>query len=291
VKKQIIDYLLSLEKIDPTHVVLAFLSILPWAFFLLLLHPASFRKKFILASIGLFFGFLTTRVILGLHPLLWPEIDFKPKRMSLLSQTAHIAFIQAGMMEETFKILFILILGYWFCFDWANGKWKKDIVIAGGFVALGFSFIENYVYIHKESRNVFEMFIGRTIVSSNIHLLINLCFSLFLLKLNLLKSSRDKVNILFFSFRMATIQREKIIVFLYAYILAIIQHGVVDFFLIPSSRFGNWLAIALFVGIWVWVVKDMRELVYNEIDSPMKVEEEKINLLTDDRIAEFESFN
>ncbi len=231
------------EKINPY--VLSILSILPWGIALFALHPEKFIRKAVLSAISIFFGFLSTQVVLFLHPLIWPEVEKKVKKVSILSQTAHIAFIQAGMMEETFKILFIVIIVFAFGYNYKKFEFKKDSVLIAGFVALGFSLIENYTYISKQPANFrFEIFIGRTIHSSNIHLLINLCFSLFLLKSNG-KSFKDKI--IFVS---------------YGFFLAILQHGVVDFFLLPSSRFGSWLATALFVGIWVWVVRDMRKYVY-----------------------------
>ena len=185
---------------------------------------------------------------LSLHPIIWPDVDFKPKRtVTILSQTVYISFIQAGMMEETFKELFILLLGLLFAFNRTLKTWTKDVVLIGGFVAFGFAFIENYVYISKDSTKIVEMFIGRTVFSSNIHLLINLCFALFLLKSNEQTHTGEKLLLIF-----------------YGYILAIFQHGVVDFFLLPGSRFGNWLSTAMFVGIWVWVVRDIRKYVYQK---------------------------
>lgn len=237
------------SELNSMSVLLAFGSILPWAFFLYVLHPGDNTRKFLIAFLALCLGVLSTKVILSLHPIIWPEIDFKPKKTAtILSQTVYISFIQAGMMEETFKELFILLLGFVFAFNRSARAWTKDIVLIGGFVAFGFSFIENYVYISKDTTKVVEMFIGRTIYSSNIHMLINVCFSLFLLKSN----EQDKIS-------------DKLILVAYAYILAILQHGVVDFFLLPGSRFGSWLSTAMFVGIWVWVVRDMRKYVYEEL--------------------------
>jgi RsiW-degrading membrane proteinase PrsW (M82 family) len=238
-----------LSELSIPSVLLAFGSILPWAFFLYVLHPGNNTRKFLIAVLALCLGVLSTKVILSLHPIIWPEIDFKPKKTAtILSQTVYISFIQAGMMEETFKELFILLLGFLFAFNRSAKVWTKDIVLIGGFVAFGFSFIENYVYISKDTTKIVEMFLGRTIYSSNIHMLINVCFSLFLLKSN----EQDKLS-------------DKLILIAYAYVLAILQHGVVDFFLLPGSRFGSWLSTAMFVGIWVWVVRDMRKYVYEKV--------------------------
>lgn len=237
-----------LNEIDPTFATLAFFSILPWGFFLAALHPGSIRRKVIISFFAILLGVVSTEVILRLHPVIWPEVDFKPrKNATILSQTVYISFIQAGMMEETFKELFILIFGFLVAFKYSTKEWKKDIVLIGGFVALGFSLIENYNYISKDPSKVFAMFIGRTVFSSNIHLLINICFSLFLLKSNFQPHFKDKL-----------------ILILYGYFLAVFQHGVVDFFLLPGSRFGNWLATAMFVGIWVWVVRDLRKYIYEK---------------------------
>jgi len=235
-----------LSELSFMSVLLAFCSILPWAFFLFALHPGANARKFLIAILALGLGILSTKIILSLHPIIWPDVDFKPKRtVTILSQTVYISFIQAGMMEETFKELFILLLGLLFAFNRKLKTWTKDIILIGGFVAFGFAFIENYVYISKDSTKIVEMFLGRTVFSSNIHLLINLCFALFLLKSNNSNHLSEKLLLIF-----------------YGYILAIFQHGVVDFFLLPGSRFGSWLSTAMFVGIWVWVVRDMRRYVY-----------------------------
>lgn len=235
-----------LNSIDYKILLYSILSILPWGFFLFHLQPSSAKRKLILAIIALGLGILTTQIVLYLHPIIWPEVNFKPKKTAtILSQTIYISFIQAGMMEETFKELFILILGFISAFNFKEKKFDKDIILIGGFVALGFAGLENYVYISKDKNKIFEMFIGRTIFSSNIHLLINLCFSIFLLKSNFTEN--------------------KLLIISYAYFLAVLQHGVVDFFLLPGSKFGNWLSTAMFVGIWIWVVRDLRKLVYEKI--------------------------
>lgn len=213
---------------------------------LFILHPGKTSRKLNLVFWSLLLGYISTRLILYLHPIIWPEVDFKPKKMSLITSTAHLAFIQAGMIEEFFKILLIFIFGVIQGFNRSLKQWTKDIVLIAGFVALGFALTENYSYIHKEMLSKFPMFTGRLLYSSNIHLLINLCFSLFLLKSNK-KSPHERWNYI-----------------LGAFFLAVIQHGVVDFFLIPSSKFGIQLSVAMFIGIWVWVLRDLRKYVYSE---------------------------
>ncbi|MCB1142407.1 MAG: PrsW family intramembrane metalloprotease [Leptospiraceae bacterium] len=239
------EWILAIDKISPGVFTLSVLSILPWGGLLFLFHPADPSRKTKIFLWSLLLGFLSTQVILALHPILWPEVNFKPKKVSMLSFTAHMAFIQAGVMEETFKSLFILFLGFFYGFDKKTGLWKKEIVLVGGFVALGFALTENYTYIARDQLHLFTMFMGRFLYSSNIHLLINLCFSLFVLKSNRFES----VN-------------QRILYITGGFFLAILQHGVVDFFLIPSSKFGNFLSVALFSGIWVWVVKDLRKFVF-----------------------------
>lgn len=226
---------------------LAFLSILPWSYALYSLQPEG--RKFISALFGLMGGLLSTYVILYLSDILWPEVNITTPRSqgSILTQTLHFAFIQASMMEESFKILFILFFSFLLAWNWRNRIWQKNVILIAGFVALGFSLRENYIYFDRNgSQNLLKLFIGRTIHSSNIHLLINLCFALFLLKSN------------------QRYGREAFFYILLGFVIAILQHGVVDFFLIPGVRFGGWLATAMFVGIWVWVVKDLRKYVYHE---------------------------
>jgi RsiW-degrading membrane proteinase PrsW (M82 family) len=233
--------------VDTTHLLLAFLTILPWGFVIYYFQPTGRVRKLLIILGAFILGILSTKLILTLHPVLWPEVNFKPKRTTVLSQTVYIAFVQAGMLEETFKILLILLFSYFVAFDRKLKLWKKDVILIGAFVALGFAFVENYVYIHKDNnpKVVMNMFIGRAVFSSNIHLLINICFALFLFKSNFEET-----------------KGEKFILVLYGYFLAILQHGIVDFFLLPSSRFGTWLASAFFVGIWVWVARDLRKYIY-----------------------------
>jgi len=242
---QVSRFFLTLEQISFSDLFLAFLSIMPWGLALFFFQPGKSSRKLKIVLFALLMGFISTRLILYFHPIIWPEVDFKPRKTSMLTATAHLAFIQAGMMEETFKILMIFILAYFFGYEKRKSIWTRDVVLIGAFVALGFALTENYTYIHKESLNKFQMFTGRFLYSSNIHLLINLCFVLFLLKSNTEVQSQDRFSYLF-----------------KAFFLAVIQHGVVDFFLIPSSKFGIWLSVALFMGIWVWVVRDLRRLVY-----------------------------
>lgn len=250
-KIDVLQYLtnkwLLIQSLDREHFLLAILSILPWGFTVYYLQPGKPLKKLFISLFALLVGILSTEIILSLHPIFWPEINFKPRRSSILSQTVHIAFIQAGMMEETFKVLGILALSYVIAFNKSLKQWTKEVILVGAFVALGFSLVENYVYIHKDSSKaiVFNMFMGRTIFSSNIHLLINLCFALFIYKTNFKETLR-----------------EKILLVVYAFLLAVIQHGIVDFFLLPSSKFGIWLATAFFSGIWVWVARDLRKFIY-----------------------------
>jgi RsiW-degrading membrane proteinase PrsW (M82 family) len=254
---------------DKVHLTLAFFSVLPWGFTVWYFQPCSKVRKFFLTLGAIFLGILSTKLILALHPILWPDINFKPRKTTILAQTVYISFIQAGMMEETFKVLLILAFSYIVAFERKTKTWMKDVVLIGAFVALGFSFIENYVYIHKENnaKMVFTMFLGRTIYSSNIHLLINLCFALFLYKSNFKHTTKEKIFYL-----------------LYAYFLAILQHGIVDFFLLPSSRFGNWLATAFFVGIWVWVARDLRKYIYAYEISIPEVQDKEINYLEESNL-------
>lgn len=263
--ESITKFFLSFQEIDPGHAALAFFSILFWGYILFLFHPEESGKKIKIILIALFLGFISTRFILALHPILWPEISFKPKKTTILAQTAYIAFIQAGAIEEIFKVTLILLQGAFMSYSWKHKKWDKNIVLIGGFVALGFSLIENYGYIHKDHQNtanLVTMFLGRTIFSSNIHLLINLCFTLFLLKTNYIDSNWGKYRVI-----------------IYAFFLAVVQHGVVDFFLLPSARFGTWLAAAFFVGVWVWVAKDLRKYVY--VVKTVKEEEVKTEVVSE----------
>lgn len=226
------------------------LSVLPWAVVVWRAYtPKKTHKELFGILFGLICGWLATVIILKLHPVLWPETDFvTKKKVSLLTQTAHIAFIKAGMVEESFKIFFILVLSFLFGYDYKTKKFTTPVVLIAAFVAMGFSLIENTEYIFREvDGKKLDIFIARTIHSSNIHLLINLCFSLFLLKSNSKITKQSKIELLVFAF-----------------VLSVVQHGVVDFLLIPGAVIGLWVATALFVGIWVWVVSDWRNYIVIE---------------------------
>jgi len=252
-------------ELSPIALIWGFFSILPWAFALLSsftrknpLHPnlnstEYFIRILWISLLGFLAGILSTFLILEVAPLIWPNVDLKPKRpKSLLTQTIHLAFIQAGMVEEFFKIALIMLISFFFLRT-KEGKWKKEIVLVAAFTALGFAFIENSHYIINEVPNKrWQTFIGRSIHSSNIHMLINLTFALFCLKSNSIFDSSQKW------FYIGA-----------AFLLAVIQHGVVDFFLIPSSVIGGWIATVMFVGIWVWVVRDFRVYILDKKLEPI----------------------
>jgi RsiW-degrading membrane proteinase PrsW (M82 family) len=254
---------MKFQELTLISLIWGFFSILPWAYAIWVSFPKNNESgiasnKFLIKLIGFSIlaflaGILSTYLILELNPILWPQVNIKPKRpQSLLTQTVHIAFIQAGMIEESFKIGFILLIGLLF-FRSEQGDWEKGIFLIAGFTALGFAFIENSYYIITEiPEKRLETFLGRTVHSSNIHLLINLTFALFCLKSNQIQSIANKWYLI-----------------LGAFFLAVIQHGVVDFFLIPSSILGAWIATALFVGIWVWVVRDFRVFVLDKKMEPI----------------------
>lgn len=224
------------------------LSVAPWGIYIFLMQSTEKSKKFFLIILSILLGILSTYLILKLSPILWPKIDFKPKRSTMLTATAYMAFIQAGMIEEFFKILFMLILSTLFSFNRSQRIWEKDVVLIGAFIAIGFALVENFRYILSSIHSfqkAMETFWARTLISTNLHILINICFGLFLLKSN----QKKKVD--------------KFILLIFAFFLAVIQHGILDFFLIPLSKIGTWLAVAFFAGIWVWIVKDMRTYVYD----------------------------
>ncbi len=226
-----------------TEYMIGALTILPWAFVVWKAYPEKKTVRLVSGIlIALALGWISTEIITWLHPILWPETDFNPKKkVSMLTQTVHIAFIQAGIMEESVKILFLLFLTAALGYDYKEKKFQPQVVLFAAFIAMGFSLIENSLYIAREIPDKkIAIFIGRTIHSSNFHLLIDLCFALFMLKSND-KEKTDRITYL-----------------LLAFVLAVLQHGVVDFLLIPGATFGNWIATAMFVGIWVWIVRDWR---------------------------------
>lgn len=235
-----------------------FFSVLPWLYALWATFPRSTNRlhwqRLLLVSILAFLGgILATYLILEVNPLLWPSVELKARKpKSLLTQTIHLAFIQAGMVEEFFKISIILLLGFLFLRN-PDKTWNTAIFLVAGCTALGFAFIENSYYIISEiPERRLDTFIGRAMHSSNIHLLINLCFALFCIKSNYRESGPARLGLLGFAF-----------------LLAVVQHGVVDFFLIPASSIGAWIATAMFVGIWVWVVRDFRYYVLGKKWEPI----------------------
>ncbi|WCL48608.1 PrsW family glutamic-type intramembrane protease [Leptospira sp. GIMC2001] len=260
---------MKFEDLTITALVWGFFSILPWAYVLIATYPKSFGNSLsidqnttkqisflrvlMVSALCFLAGILSTYLILEVNPIIWPQVEIKAKKpKSLLTQTIHLAFIQAGMVEEAFKISFILLIGF-FLLRNPDKTWNKGIVPAAGFTALGFAFIENSYYIFSEvPEKRFETYIGRTIHSSNIHMLINLCFALFLLKSNSIPSISSRRGLVGFAF-----------------FLAVMQHGVVDFFLIPASNLGAWIATAMFIGIWVWVVRDYRVYVLDKKLNPI----------------------
>ncbi|TGK13115.1 PrsW family intramembrane metalloprotease [Leptospira fletcheri] len=225
--------------------LLSLLSVFPWAFVLIYIHSKiSVQRLFLTVAGSILLGWLSTELVLQLNSWFWPNVPVPGKKTSssILSQTLHIAFVQAGMMEEACKSALILIFSYIISFDRKARRFLPEVFLIGGFVALGFAGVENYHYIKSANEHDrVATFIARMLKSTNAHLLINLCFSLFLFKSNF-KEGGEKAKYLG-----------------YAFLLAVVQHGLFDFFVLPNGRFGSWIATALFVGIWVWIVRDRRK--------------------------------
>ncbi|EIE00517.1 PrsW family glutamic-type intramembrane protease [Leptospira licerasiae] len=239
-------------------ILLAIASIFPWGFYIIYTQPDTGREKrfFFIIFFALLLGWISTELVLSASAWIWPETEIKAKvAKSILSQTAFLAFVKAGMMEESCKSVLIIALSLALAYDWKKKEFLPETFLVGGFVALGFAGIENYHYIltAKEDDRI-HTFILRTLKSSNAHLLINLCFALCLIKSNKRQSG-------------------KYWYILSGFLLAVVQHGLFDFFVIPVGRFGHWAATALFVGIWVWIVKDRR--VYMKEEEIYKIVKEK----------------
>ncbi|HNH07944.1 MAG TPA: hypothetical protein PK683_05540, partial [Leptospiraceae bacterium] len=77
------NLLLFIQNLDPVHALLAVLSVFPWGFFFYMFQPESSRKTSVSLT-ALLAGILSTQIIMGLHPVFWPEVDFKPRKTSLL---------------------------------------------------------------------------------------------------------------------------------------------------------------------------------------------------------------
>ena len=226
--------------------ILSIFSISPWVFILSILFPKDKKSLFLCICLSLFLGYLSTVLVIYINDIFFNFSSLKPKTVNILTYTAYISFIQAGMIEEVCKGLFAFILGFLFYFDKKEKLFRVEIFWISGFISLGFAGVENFNYI-QESSNKIALFIARTFHSSNIHLLIGLLFSLIILKKSFLERTF------------------KFMFLLEAFLIAILVHGLVDFFLIPGSKMGRFLSTLLFVFVWAWVVLNYRNYIVNRI--------------------------
>ena len=167
---------------------------------------------------GIAGGFLSGILILIFKKFIFPEAIREGFGREVLSMTLFISFIEAGLLEEIFKISFYIL-----ALRILNKNFKLelkalDYMLLGTLIGFGFGLLENIYYIWAPEKADFWMVIGRTFTSLPAHMI--MCS--------------------IFGFCVA--QRKPI----QGTFAAIIVHGIYDFFALPATIFGNTM-----VDLWL----------------------------------------
>ncbi len=214
---------------------------------------------------GMLAGALSIPVVQFLNALFFPEVSlaFRPREpMALLTQ---IAFIQAGLIEELAKNAVGLVFAFLICRAAPTAAAREDrlflkstpFLFAG--VGLGFALLENSQYIrYYAAMGPGGIFLGRSLIATSAHALLNLYFGLCLLSATRGDFAR---------------------VALRALVIVVLWHGIYDFFALPPVALSQWLTLVfLCVMVYLALSKMYRllpELRYRPLRPVHEVEAEQ----------------
>jgi RsiW-degrading membrane proteinase PrsW (M82 family) len=193
----------------------------------------------VLGGIG---GVASAFLALFYKGIFFPDMPLAARPSEGLTWTLQWAFLNAGLVEEASKcsigfFLALIVAGNFS--ERANGGrvFLKATPFICGAVGMGFAMLENFQYIQAGSADTPNpsIILVRTMVSFG-HAAVNFNFGLSLL---------------------AARPRELPWVAGVAFFWAVIQHGVYDFFAIPSGSFSTFLALAFEVAFLAYVIERM----------------------------------
>ncbi|MCR9141883.1 MAG: PrsW family intramembrane metalloprotease [bacterium] len=221
---------------------------------------------------GMAAGMLSIPVVVQVNEFLFENVSlaFRPSEpMAILTQ---IAFIQAGLIEELAKNALGLVFAFLICRapspsggDAARNDRRlflksTPFLFAGA--GLGFALLENSQYIrYYASLGPGGIFLGRSLIATSAHALLNLYFGLCLLS-----ATRENFA--------RTVLR--------ALAIVVLWHGVYDFFALPPVALSQWLTM-VFLCIIIYITlsklyRELPELRYRPLRPALEVAAEQAEL-------------
>ena len=193
----------------------------------------------VLGGIG---GVFSAFLALFYKGIFFPDMPLAARPSEGLTWTLQWAFLNAGLVEEFSKcsigfFLALIVAGNFSERENGGRVFLRATPFICGAVGMGFAMLENFEYIRAGSDGAPNpsIILVRTMVSFG-HAAVNFNFGLSLL---------------------AARPRELPWVAGVAFFWAVIQHGVYDFFAIPSGAFSTFLALAFEVAFFAYVIERM----------------------------------
>ena len=222
--------------------LLFLLGILPVAFILYYVYKNDSRREpRLLLSVffmsGIFSCFLVIQVSKILKSFI-PLFNMSLNEMTIF-QILLYAFLGVALVEELLKWIMVYFIGYYH----KEFDESYDIIVYAAFVALGFAFLENILYLYQMSS--IKTALLRAISSIPGHA----CDAVFMgYYLSLAKVSHLKMNY----------NSEKKYIVL-SIILPVIFHGIYDFCLMSGKDFLAILFIAFILMLYFFSYKKLKE--------------------------------
>ncbi len=204
-------------------------------FFGLFIHTKLIKNilpkdfPFVIFNRALLLGCLAVLSVIFFKELFFPQ-TLKSSIKETLTITLFISFIEAGIIEEAFKVLFFILGSKHYEKTESLNPLNKFIFAA--LIGLGFGFAENIFYAYdyfvkdrfpffnfSELYEIYSMLFGRNFTSILAHTFMNAIFAYCFIR----SSS-----------------------FLFSLSIAILIHGLYDFFALPSTLLG-----LIFVKLWL----------------------------------------
>ena len=197
---------------------------------------------------GMFGGALSIPFVELFNVLLFPEVDLAVRPREPMALLTQIAFIQAGLIEEVAKNALGLVFAFLVCraprtaaADSQHGSapplFLKSVPFLFAGVGLGFALLENSQYIrYYSAMGPGGVFIGRSLMATSTHALLNLYFGLCLLTATRETLAKTSVR---------------------ALAVVIVWHGVYDFFAIPPVALSGWLTLVFLCFILYMTLSKM----------------------------------
>lgn len=213
-------------------VILLALSIIPVILLMIFIYRKDkYEKEPVKMLVKAFLGGIVSVIIVFPIVYLFNSIYYT-------ESTFYLAFVEAGIPEETAKFLMLYLI------IWKNKNFNEymDGIVYAAFVGLGFACVENIMYVFSAAGESFgtgvSTSITRALLSVPAHFLFGIIMGYFF--------SLAKFN-----------NGHKVKYLLTGLLLAILAHGLFDWLLMTMGALGNGISALLLIGfiildIYLW---------------------------------------